>query len=419
MKKNFYFKCLMVATMLCIPLLKSWAQNIGIATVADLRGIGIDTDKPMNGSYVLLNDIDLSGVTDWVPIGMNTGHAFSGAGKTLTNFAGTFDGQKHAIKNLTYTFDGTYTGAFTTDELTGGIFGRISGTVKNLELKNLKITGNCAGALTAALAPSTIDNVSVIGCTISGGSEVGGVSGRTNNNNQVVKNCYIDQTTKISGGTKVGGFVGNIGQAIALNLTNCYMAATVEGTGARTVYGLVGDIATPTNPGNMVLNAVFVMARAAGGTTLEPFTPDVGSTAGTGIMAGSSYYACKDYFPSVADTAAVSLSALQKKVTYTDAGWDFDTVWQITEGKFPIFKWQTYTGINLVKAGPLYNVTGVNNRIDVTVSEPLRLSVYDVAGKTLFVNQVKTQVSIPANRGIYILKASSSGNEDVRKIIVR
>jgi len=416
MKKNFYFKMLMVAVILCIPLLKSWSQNIEIATVADLQGIGIDADKPLSGSYVLMNDIDLSDVTNWVPIGMNTGHTFNVAGNQLTNFQGTFDGQGHAIKNLTYTFNGTYVGTFGTDELTGGIFGRIAGTVKNLELRNLTITGNCAGALAAALAPSNIENVSVIGCTISGGSEIGGVSGRTNNNGQAIKNCFIDQTTKIIGGTKVGGYIGSIGQAIALVMTNCYMAATMECTGDGTVYGIIGDFAVPANPGNMSYTSVFVMAQAAAGTTLEPFTPD---NEKIGIE-GSTYFACSDYFPSVAAENAKTLSELRQKATYVDAGWDFDTIWQIKDGQFPIFQWQEYTGIiNVVKAGLLYNVSTLNNRIDVMVFEPLFLSVYDITGKALFSAHINTSASIPASSGIYILKLKSTGKETVQKIIVK
>ena len=418
MKKNFYFKVLMAATIFCLPSLKSWAQNIEIATVADLQGIGIDDDKPLAGSYVLMNDIDLSSVTDWVPIGMSTGHTFNTAGNQLTNFTGTFDGQNHVIKNLTYSFTGDYDGvAFGNAELTGGLFGRIgNSTVKNLELRNFTITGNCAGALAAALAPCTVENVSVIGCTISGGSEVGGLSGRTNNNQQVINNCYVDETTKIIGGTKVGGFIGNIGQAINVTMTNCYTAATMEGTGEGAVYGLFGNFDVPGNPGNSALNAVFVMAQAAEGTTLEPITPD---NTKIGIE-GSSYFVCSDYFPSVADMETVTLAALKEKATYVDAGWDFETIWQIEEGEFPIFQWEDYlTGINVVQAEPLWNVIAEDNCINVTVSEPSFLSVYEITGKVLFMDKVNSQVSIPANRGIYILKLKDAGKEAVRKIIVK
>ncbi|MDR2057893.1 MAG: T9SS type A sorting domain-containing protein [Dysgonamonadaceae bacterium] len=430
------FKLLMVALILCLPLLEIVAQPIPISTVEDLRGIGIDADKPMTGSYELMNDIDLSGVNDWTPIGMNTGHTFaaSSAGG-LTNFGGTFDGKGYAIKNLTYAYDGAYVGGInTTDNLTGGIFGRIAGTVKNLELRNLTITGNCAGALAASLAIATIEQVSVIGCIITGGSEVGGITGRTNNNPQTISNCYVDQATKITGAAKIGGFVGNIYQTGNITFKNCYAAATMESTFEATISGLLGA----SNGGSVILDSVFVMTQAsnnmATGIIMEPFAPDgkILLFSGEDILSAD-YYACSEYFPSDlypelypiedTDTSHVkSLAELQTEATYTNIGWDFDEIWQIEEGKFPIFKWQKYPGQNAIettKAEQLWNVTGLNNCIKVTISEPLFLSVYDITGKTLFAAQVNNQVSIPANKGIYILKFRNAGKETIQKLIVK
>ena len=420
MKKST-FKLLMVAIILCLPLLKSVAQ-IPIGSVDDLRKIGVDTDFPMNGSYELTNDIDLSGVTDWVPIGMTSGRTFGTP--AITNFTGTFDGKGYAIKNLTYTFNGNYTGKgaanTNSDELTGGIFGRIAGTVKNLELRNLTMTGNCVGALSAALAVATVNQVSVVGCTITGGYEVGGITGRTNNSPQTIKDCYVDPTTKIIGVDKVGGLVGNIYQSGTINITNCYVAVTMESTSETAVYGLLGA----TNGGVEKLTSVFVMAQAKAGTTLKPFAPD-----GKTDAASVDYYACSNYFPAETypelypveetDPSFVkTLAELQTMATYADLGWDFDGVWQIAAGEFPIFQWQKYSGqdaINVVNKKQLWNANGLNNCIEVTVSEPMFLSVYDITGRVMFNAQVNNQVSIPANKGIYILKGKGS----VQKLIVK
>ena len=428
--KKCTFKLLMVAIILCLPLLKSVAQTIPISTVEDLKGIGIDSDKPMSGSYELTNDIDLSGVNDWVPIGMNTGHTFAAnTAGGLTNFSGTFDGKGYAIKNLTYTYNGAYAGGTnTTDNLTGGIFGRIAGTVKNLELKNLTITGNCAGALAASLAIATIDQVSVVGCTISGGYEVGGITGRTNNSPQTFKDCYIDPTTKITGAGKVGGFVGNIYQTGNITFTDCYVAATLGSTSDATISGFLGA----SNGGSVKLDSVFVMAQAASnmatGVTLKPFAPDgkILLTTDPATILSADYYACSDYFPvatypdlypaTEGDPSFVkTLAELQTEATYTDLGWDFDAIWQIAAGEFPVFKASGDNAINAVNAGQLWNANGLNNSIEITVSEPMLLSVYDIAGKTIFKAQVNSQVSIPVSKGIYILK----GKGAVQKLLVK
>ncbi|MCL2650609.1 MAG: hypothetical protein FWD60_06235 [Candidatus Azobacteroides sp.] len=417
MKKST-FKLLMVAIILCLPLLKSVAQTIQISSAADLQKIGVDAaNYPLNGSYELTGDIDMSDVKDWVPIGMSAGRTFGAADNTIANFTGTFDGKGYAIKNLTYSFSGTYVGGTNnTDELTGGIFGRIANaTVKNLELRNLTITGNCAGALAASIAIATVNNVSVIGCTITGDYEVGGITGRTNNSPQTIIDCYVDQTTTIKGKSKVGGLVGFIYQNGTINMTNCYAAATLEST-SDPAYGLLG---ATNSTGVINLKSVFVMAQATAGTTLKPFGPLLSATS-------ADYYACSDYFPAETypelypveetDPSFVkTLAELQTEATYADLGWDFDNIWQIAAGEFPTFKVLGTDAINIVKAGQLWNANGLNNSIEVTVSEPMFLSVYDITGKALFAAQVSNQVSIPASKGIYIIK----GKETVQKILVK
>ena len=40
-----------------------------IYTAEDLQKIGKDEKYPLSGSYILMNDIDLSGISNWTPIG--------------------------------------------------------------------------------------------------------------------------------------------------------------------------------------------------------------------------------------------------------------------------------------------------------------------------------------------------------------
>ena len=328
MKKKNLLKLLAVAIVICLPVLKSWAQT-EITTPQEL----IDVKNNLGGNYKLMNDIDLSGITDWVPIGMTsttTGHSIN----TFANFTGTFDGQGYAIKNLTYSFSGSYTGGNVwatnqADDLTGGIFARITGTVKNLKLVNLTISGNATGALAAGLGVSpVIDRISVIGCTLSGDSEVGGIIARTNGTPQPFTNCYVDPTTTITGGTNVGGIVGYICQSGVISMTNCYVAATMSCTKpGGSIYGLLGGY-SDTGTGSINLKSVFVLAQPsdmASGTALEPFClPGANRIAG----ASTNYFACSDYFPLAAPANAKTLSELQDKSTYVAAGWDFDNIWE-------------------------------------------------------------------------------------------
>ena len=70
-------------------------NDISIKTSADLYNFMINVNSGMYGeddlNVKLENDIDMSGITDFSPIGENT------------TFYGTFDGQGHTISNLTVT----------------------------------------------------------------------------------------------------------------------------------------------------------------------------------------------------------------------------------------------------------------------------------------------------------------------------
>ena len=111
----------------------------GIASAADLMGFaaavnaGASTTRweDEDGHVILLNDIDMSAIQDWTPIG-----SISGSGYTVTDpyttvnpFMGIFDGKGFAIKNLTYTAD------LMTKKYGYALFG----AVENATIRNLKL----------------------------------------------------------------------------------------------------------------------------------------------------------------------------------------------------------------------------------------------------------------------------------------
>ena len=97
------------------------------------------------GYTVELNsDIDLDGAV-WTPIG------------EVTTFCGTFDGGNHTIKNMTVE---------TEDGASAGLFAKAIGTIKNVKLTNINITGHWkAGAIVGDGLCAKIEN-----CHVDGGS---------------------------------------------------------------------------------------------------------------------------------------------------------------------------------------------------------------------------------------------------------
>lgn len=118
-----------------------------ISTAADLVAIAQQVNNSgtehYDGVYFKLsNNIDLGG-KEWTPIGKNDSTYF---------FKGVFDGNGHTISNLTITqkTDGGFL----------GLFGCSRGTIQNLIIKDVNITGSGQGRAGAICAANygTIEN---------------------------------------------------------------------------------------------------------------------------------------------------------------------------------------------------------------------------------------------------------------------
>ena len=174
---------------------------------------------------ILAADITLptvaEGESNWTPIGTYD-HYYN-------RYTGTFDGGGHTITGLTINQSGT-------DHV--GLFGCIGGrgTVKNLTLENVNITGhdNVGGVV-----GSTDDYLNIVtGCTVSGtvsgNSNVGGVVGYNHAGDVIGCTASGDVTGM---GNNVGGVVGE--NFSSGEVTACYHASGSV-SGANYVGGLVG-----------------------------------------------------------------------------------------------------------------------------------------------------------------------------------
>ena len=195
-----------------------------ISTAAALQTIQND----LGGTYVLDNDIDLSSIENWTPIGASE-----------TPFTGTFDGQGHQITGLTVDSDSN-------DQ---GLFGYVGsgGTVKNVTVSGT-VSGRGSNISVGGVVgknSGTIENchntVAVSGSGTGGSGDsisVGGVVGQ--NHGGTIENC--SNAGKVSGGgssssgnsTSVGGVVGYNRNG---TVTNCYNIGEVNGN----VHGSVGE----------------------------------------------------------------------------------------------------------------------------------------------------------------------------------
>jgi hypothetical protein len=201
---------------------------IDAETLSSITG---DGGLPLDGNYILLNDIDLSTYSrypGWTPIGT------AGA-----EFTGTFDGRGYKITGLNINDPNPVTPI--------GLFGVVGegGTIKNLGLvgSNVTVSGehsHYTGALVGWLF-GTIENCYSTG-TVSGVNDVGGLVGVLEPTGKIL-NSY--NTGTVSGVENVGGLVGSLvsglvdGLVTTGELLNSYNTGTVSGT--LNVGGVAGE----------------------------------------------------------------------------------------------------------------------------------------------------------------------------------
>ena len=267
-----------------------------------------------------LNTIESSG--DWsrcfrqmadIDLSFYTGKEF----KIIRNFTGVFDGNGYRILNFTYESPAQ-------DNV--GLFGIIheGGVVKNLGMENVNIIGGSYVGGLARLNKGKIANCYVTGF-INGDSEIGGLVG-FNNESGTISSCYV--TGSVGGSYRVGGLVGENEYG---TITGCYATGSVSGSDSY-VGGLVG-----TN-----YYGTITVCYAAGSVSGYY---DIGGLVGGGW--GDNILDC---FWDI-DTSSQTTSAggtgkttteMKTLSTFTDAGWDFETIWQMPAGGYPHLRWEPF-----------------------------------------------------------------------------
>ena len=265
-----------------------------IYTVEDLDNIrnNLNADGDIVGNYILMNDLDLSGI-NWEPIGqIESIRDEDGMVLEIYNFfEGIFDGNGHTIKNLYINRP---------DEESVGLFGSLNNGAKitNLGLTDVYVTGDnyVGGLFGVCYANSEISNCFVTG-SVTGQDFVGGICG-WNSTSSTISNSYVDNISVV-GNDLVGGIVGAL--YFFGHLSNCYASGSV--TGNSDVGNIVGGSLT-----GIVENCFW----------LED-TP--GSTDGIGTDQGTSN-----------NNSGLTSDEMQNSDHFTDAGWD-ENIWDFSTGK--------------------------------------------------------------------------------------
>ena len=216
------------------------AGYTAIYSADDLKNI----NNNRSGKYILMNDIDMSGVAEFQ------------IGSYSSPFIGTFDGNGHVIKNFISS---------------RGLFGTVAdGTISNLGMENVQVTRKDRTTQTGGMADSvyntTISNCYTTGSVASQFGATGGLIGEARRS-AIITDCY--STAQVSGLKGIGGLIGVvtdntkvthsysigkvsgqgdlgglIGAINGASVSNCYSNSSVSGN--NTIGGLIGVLTSTT-----------------------------------------------------------------------------------------------------------------------------------------------------------------------------
>ena len=214
--------------------LPSWMlgseTTIYITTAQQLKRLADEVnagDSKSDKTYLLANDIDLSGYPNWTPIGTFTRNPLQAS----YPFSGVFDGQGYSITGL----------KMSGNEDSKGLFGyAYCEAIRNVVIRNPEIEGkDQVGALVGYQAYSNqgIKNCAVIGGKIQGRNHVGGLVGYMEES--PIQNCY-STCEVVAMSFYAGGIVGD--HRVVASIRNCYATGNISGTYSGGIVGVAQDV---------------------------------------------------------------------------------------------------------------------------------------------------------------------------------
>jgi len=316
----------------------SWVRN----SLAAYYELGNDIDASTtrywnwNGSYY----------EGWEPVGT------SGVG---SRFEGNFDGKGHSITNL-------YIYRPATSHV--GLFAWISGSgyVANVRITNADITayryvGVLAGQIRLSGDVVRVDvsgSVTAIGDGLN--SQVGGLAGSIAESGSTIHQCSSTASVTGTNGAYTGGLIGGLSEA---SVTQSFATGSVNGgwfqTGGFVGFGDKGSISDCYARGSVIgasrvggfvgeTAGISTITRVYSTGAVSGSGSDIGGLRGKGTSSLTNSF--WDTQTSGQGTSAggtgKTTAQMKTKSTFTAAGWDFVTIWDIhpaINDGYPYFGW--------------------------------------------------------------------------------
>lgn len=321
-----------------------------------ISGLNIDTTESYQGLFAQCTGSNLKNIN--IQVASFNGGEYSGAlvGKILngkiTNcqVSGNVKGKDYTgglvgYANATYIGQCTVTGNVTGEKWVGGV----AAYVGSCNFTQSQYQGNAYSATTNAIVGGLIGEASgvrVMECQSSGKAscpkESSIVGGLIGKSNSVVTNCY--STSEVSSVQNTGGLIGRNYRSVEY----CYACGNVTSTNKAA--GLVGyNDGTSAVVSNCCAMNPIINATASTGSAVRV----IGGLANSAPTPGMDNYALKTMAVSVNGVAqkiyddnlngvAKTEDQLKQSSTFLSMGWDMSTIWGINENtSYPYLKCHT------------------------------------------------------------------------------
>ncbi len=344
---------------------------ISISSIEELQCIGNDPDYPLDGHYVLTQDIDASETIYW-----NDGKGFDPIGKYGPHggrdlaFSSYLDGQGYQINGLHINRP---------EENFVGLFGYVvfGAMIFDIGIVDSSVVGNEKVGTLVGQNRGLISGCHAIGDVVGYDWHVGGLAGEVHFG--TVENSY--SVCNVSGKKfRAGGLIGlnyngtindsfslsnvygvnNVGGLVGLNFSGQINRSFARGNvfGEESVGGLVGHnfefgiIADSFSSGNVTSN----LYSTGGLVGVNFMWGEISNCFSTGMLSGPGingdyfgglvgFHVDHDYtynalFWDIESSnmttsragTGLTTAAMMQRNTFEDAGWDFETIWSIDEG---------------------------------------------------------------------------------------
>lgn len=379
-----------------------------ILTAAHLMELSQHTED-YDDDFILLADIDMDpdipGNQTWdkavIAACNSSGDTFDGIA-----FTGTFNGNGHSIKNLTFEYPNySFIGLF-------GVIGP-DALIENLGIENTSVLYHYGYSFLGFLAGENMGTI--INCHSTGTitkahwyyySCVGGLIAK---NSGVVFDCY--SSGSILGEDSIGGLIGH---NIDGYIQKCHSACSIKESYGK-MGGLVGfnegasyisySYATGSNNWNSpdsgglvgrcygdslqyaMINRCYATGSGYDGgligyinysTVKNSFS--IGLVNAGGLIANGYWYSdvincfwdtdTSGTTGSYGNAIGLPTEDMKQQQTFVDAGWDFDSTWEMTEGRtYPYFQWQEDPLENLCQDSQPFPVGDLNSDCVVNLQD--------------------------------------------------